>query len=132
MPGPNVIISFCRMRCPACRKGFVFVNRSIFPLNKCVDLQNNCRVCRQKLQLESNNGGGINYALTTILFFLNILWYWPIFGLSYKDDSFFHFLLTSTAVVIFVQPWLIRYSRIFFLYFVIRYNRSAPEDSLKQ
>lgn len=69
-----------------------------------------------------NSGGGINYALTMILFFLNILWYWPIFGLSYKDNSIFYFLATSIVVVVFVQPWLTRYSRIIFLYFMVKYK----------
>ena len=127
MPKPNVVISFCRMRCPACRKSFVFVNRSIFPLGKCLNLVDNCKVCGQKLQLESNNGSGINYALTMILFFLNIFWYWPIFGLSYKDNSFFFFLTASVTVVIVVQPWLTRYSRIIFLYFLIKFKNNPNE-----
>lgn len=124
MAKDNLIASFCTMKCPACRKGFVFVNRSIFPLGKCTDITDNCKVCGQKLLLESNNGGGINYALTLILFFLNILWYWPIFGFSYKDDSFFHFLITSIVLVLLVQPWLMRYSRIVFLYFIVKRKTS--------
>ncbi len=76
------------------------------------------------MQLESNNGGGINYALTMILFFLNILWYWPIFGLSYKDNSFLYFIYASTIVVVLVQPWLMRYSRVIFLYFLVKYDKN--------
>lgn len=127
MSKPNVVISFCRMRCPACRKSFVFVNRSIFPIGSCLNLVDNCKVCGQKLQLKSNNGGGINYALTMILFFLNILWYWPIFGLSYKDNSFISFLITSVIVVVIVQPWLMRYSRIIFLYFLIKFRKQPQQ-----
>jgi hypothetical protein len=112
------------MKCPACREGFVFKNKSIFPLGKCVDMLDYCAVCGQRLVLETNNGGGINYALTMILFFLNLLWYWPIFGLSYKDNSFITFLYTSIAVVVLVQPWLMRYSRIIFLYFIVKYKGS--------
>lgn len=124
MPNHNVIVSFCKMKCPACRKGNVFVNRSIFPLSKCLDLVDKCKECGQKMQLESNNGGGINYALTMLLFFLNIFWYWPIFGLSYKDNSFIYFIIVSAGVVIVVQPWLMRYSRMIFLYFLIKYDKN--------
>jgi hypothetical protein len=111
------------MRCPACRKGFLFKNKSVFPLSRCIDMVKRCPVCDQQIDLDKrNSGGGINYALTMILFFLNILWYWPIFGLSYKDNSIFYFLLTSIVVVILIQPWLTRYSRIIFLYFMIKYR----------
>jgi uncharacterized protein (DUF983 family) len=124
MAAMNVASSFCKMHCPKCRKGFIFLNRSIFPLNKCVDIVDNCKSCGEKLQLERNSGGGINYALTMLLFIVNIFWYWPIFGLSYKDNSFFYFLATSTMVVVLIQPWLMRYSRIIFLYFLIQYDDS--------
>jgi len=110
------------MKCPSCRKENVFKNKSIFPLKECLTLKEICKNCGQKLKMKSNNGGGINYALTIILFFLNILWYWPIFGLSYKDNSFIYFVITSIAVVILAQPWLMRYSRIIFLYFIIKYK----------
>lgn len=119
------------MRCPKCRKGFVFSNKSILPLGKCLDLVDNCKVCGQKMQMESNNGGGINYALTMMLFFLNILWYWPIFGMSYKDNSFIYFIFASVAVVVFVQPWLMRYSRMIFLYFLIKFDKESAVQAKK-
>lgn len=75
-----------------------------------------CEVCGQKLVYETNNGPGINYALTVMIFFLNILWYWPIFGISYKDDSVYYFLAASTLVILLVQPWLMRLSRSMYLY----------------
>ena len=55
-----------------------------------------------------------------MIFFLNILWYYPIFGLSYKDYSFYYFLATTTAVVIILQPWLMRLSRIIYLYIYVK------------
>jgi len=122
MAGKNAIVSFCRMKCPACRTGEVFSNRSVFPLSKCLEFTDECKCCGQPLNVSTNSGGGINYALTMLLFFLNIFWYWPLFGLSYKDNSFIYFLFTSISVVVLVQPWLMRYSRIIFLYFIIRYK----------
>ena len=123
MPRPSMLVSFCKMKCPACREGYVFQNKGILPLSGCLDLVKNCTACGQNIQIESNNGGGINYALTMMLFFLNILWYWPIFGISYKDNSFIYFLFSSIFVVILVQPWLMRYSRIIFLYFIVSLQR---------
>lgn len=80
---------------------------------------------------ESNNGAGINYALTVILLFLNLLWYWPIFGLSYMDDSVFYFLGTSITIVLILQPWLMRLSRMIYLYLYVSYGSgpTVPEDT---
>jgi len=100
------------------------MNKSIFPLNKCLALKDECEICGEKMKSESNNGGGINYALSMMLFFLNLLWYWPIFGLSYKDNSVFYYLGTSTLVVLLMQPYLMRLSRMLYLYFYIGFGHS--------
>ena len=76
------------------------------------------------MKSERNNGGGINYALSMLLFFLNLLWYWPIFGLSYKDNSVFYYLGVSTAVVLLAQPYLMRLSRMLYLYLYIGFGHS--------
>lgn len=88
-------------------------------------LKDHCEACGQKLMHERNNGGGINYALTVMLFFLNLLWYWPIFGMSYKDNSIFYYLATSIVVVLLAQPWLMRFSRMLYLYMFIQYGKGA-------
>lgn len=107
------------MKCPECRSGQIFVRRSLFPLKGFLKMHSSCPHCGQQLQGEANNGPGINYVLTTMLLFLNLLWYWPIFGLSYKDNSIFYFLGTSTIVVILLQPVLMRISRVIYLYILI-------------
>lgn len=111
-------------KCPSCRRSSVFVNKSIFPLGKLVELKDECEVCGQKMKSESNNGGGINYALTVLLFFLNLCWYWPIFGISYKDDSIVYYLITSTIIVLLAQPWLMRLSRMVYLYLYVGFGNS--------
>jgi uncharacterized protein (DUF983 family) len=122
---PPLLLGLLRYRCPNCHKGKVFYNKSVFPLNKCLKLNDQCEVCGQKMLFESNNGGGINYALTVMLFMLNICWYWPIFGMSYKDNSIYYYLITSVTVVILVQPWLMRLSRVIYLYIFLAVNKSA-------
>lgn len=94
-------------------------------------MHDHCPRCGQKFKHESNNGAGINYALTIIIFFLNLLWYWPIFGLSYLDNSIFYFMGASVAVVIALQPWLMRLSRMFYLYMFIAYG-SGPNPNTGQ
>jgi len=112
------------MKCPSCRRTHVFVNRSMFPLSKLVELKEECEVCGQKMKSERNNGGGINYALSMVLFFLNLCWYWPIFGLHYDDNSVYYYLISSTVVVLVLQPYLMRLSRMIYLYLYVGFGNS--------
>ena len=121
---PALIPALFTMKCPSCRKSTVFVNKSIFPLDKCLALKDECEICGEKMKSESNNGGGINYALTVMLFMLNICWYWPIFGLSYKDDSVWRYLIASTVIVLLLQPYLMRLSRMIYLYLYVGFGNS--------
>ena len=114
------IIGFCRMKCPVCSEGDVFVNKSIFPLNKCQILVDKCGVCGQSMKHENNKGAGINYALTIFAFFLGIILYGLIFGLSYKDNSFFYCIIAGVAMAIALQPWLMRISKLAYLYIFIK------------
>ncbi len=111
-----------KMKCPNCRIGKAFVNDSVFPLSKTLRLVNYCSVCGQKMVNETNNGPGINYAFTVILFFLNLVWYVPIFGIDYYDDGIYYFMAASTAVIILLQPWMLRYSRMVYLYLSVPYQ----------
>lgn len=88
-------------------------------------MKQNCPECGQKLVYERNNGAGINYALTTMLFFLNLAWYWPVFGLSYNDNSVEQFLAVSILIAILAQPWLMRLGRMIYLYLFIQFGRGA-------
>ncbi len=134
---PFALTAMFTMKCPSCRKSNVFVNKSMFPLEKLVVLKDECEVCGERLKSEKNNGGGINYALTMILFFLNLLWYWPVFGLSYKDEpgvlgganSIFYYLVISTAIVLLAQPYLMRLSRMMYLYLYIGFGHSKRVDT---
>ena len=122
---PALLPALFTMKCPSCRKSCVFINKSIFPLGQLVLLKDKCEICGQKMKSERNNGGGINYALTMILFILNLLWYWPIFGLSYQDNSMYYYLIASTLVVLLAQPFLMRLSRIIYLYLYVNFGDSS-------
>jgi uncharacterized protein (DUF983 family) len=121
---PLLIPALVRMKCPNCRRGDIFT-QSTFPLKGNLHLHEHCPHCGMKMVKESNNGFGINYVLTVLTIILNILWYWPIFGISYMDNSIFYFLATSVTVTILLQPWYLRLSRTLFLYFSVGY-RSKP------
>ena len=121
---PPLLPALLTCKCPSCRKSIVFVHKGIFPLGELVLLKDNCEICGQKMKSERNNGGGINYALTVVLFILNLGWYWPVFGMSYKDNSMYYYLISSTVVVILAQPYLMRLSRVIYLYLYVGFGNS--------
>ncbi|MBX2905743.1 MAG: DUF983 domain-containing protein [Taibaiella sp.] len=121
---PGMLAALFTMKCPSCRKESVFVNKSVFPLGQLVELKDECSVCGQRFKSERNNGGGINYALTVLLFFLNLCWYWPVFGLSYEDNSVWQYLIVSTIIVLIAQPYLMRLSRMIYLYLYVGFGNS--------
>lgn len=110
--------SLFRAKCPKCRKGNIFRNKSVFPLKECLEIEEYCSVCKQKVRIESNYGQGMNFVFIFIVFFINLLWYWPAFGLSLLDNSIYYYLAVTILMIIMLQPWIMRLSRVLFLYLV--------------
>jgi hypothetical protein len=129
---PALLPSILKMKCPNCRKGDMFCNKSIFPLKDILKMPERCTVCGQKMEIEVGfyyGTGYVSYALSVGLFFFNLVWYWGIFGLSYKDNSIFYYLITSVTIVILLQPWLMRISRVLYLYMFVKYGKGTVMKS---
>lgn len=122
---PLLVTSLLKEKCPRCRKGNIFVNKQIFPFKDCLKTADYCDICRQKIRMENNHGQGMNFVFIFIIFFLNLLWYQPIIGLSFKDNSIYYYIAVSAIMVLVLQPWLMRLSRVLFLYLVIKYDKEA-------
>lgn len=122
---PGRLSSILTMKCPKCRKGHMFSNKSVFPLNQMLDMPEQCPVCGQKFELEVGfyyGTGYVSYALSIALFFINFIWYYLIFGISLEDNSIYYYLISSTAIVIILQPWLMRISRVLYLNLFVKYG----------
>lgn len=125
---PALLPSILKMNCPNCRKGKMFTNKSIFPLPRMLQMPDHCPVCGQKMEIEPGfyyGTGYVSYGLSVGLFMFNLVWYWLLFGISYKDNSIFYYLITSIIIVILLQPWIMRYSRVLYLYMFVKYGKGA-------
>ena len=125
---PAVLPSILKMKCPNCRKGNMFTKKSIFPLKDLLKMPEECSVCGQKMELEVGfyyGTGYVSYALSVALFVFNFVWYYIFFGITYKDNSIFEYLITSISIIILAQPWLMRYSRVLYLYMFVKYGKGA-------
>lgn len=121
----NMVQGLAGSKCPRCRQGNIFVQKSVFPLSKCLAIEENCAACGQKIKVENNYGQGMNFVFIFAIFILTLCVYWPVFGISYKDNSVFYYLSAAAVLSLILQPWLMRFSRVLFLYLVISYDKNA-------
>jgi len=110
----------------------MFTNPSLFPLSRLLEMPERCTVCGQKMELEVGfyyGTGYVSYALTVALLAACFVAYWIIFGLSYMDNSIFYALGASVAIAILLQPWLMRISRVLYLYMFVKYGKGNTMKS---
>ena len=129
---PALLPAIFSMKCPNCRKGHMFCNKSIFPLKDLLKMPERGTECGQNMELDVGfyyGTGYVSYALTLVFLSGVFFTYWGIFGISYKDNSVFYALGWSIAVVLLLQPWLMRMSRVLYLYMFVRYGRGTTWKS---
>lgn len=124
----NIIQGLACSKCPRCRQGDIFLQRSVFPLRHCLSVTGNCAVCGQKIKVEHNYGQGMNFVFIFAIFILTLCIYWPLFGISYKDNSIFCYLAVAAVLSLALQPWLMRFSRVLFLYLVVPFDAQAAKQ----
>jgi hypothetical protein len=110
----------------------MFTHKSIFPLSHMLDMPERCEICGQKMELEVGfyyGTGYVSYGLSVAILGAVFVAYWAIFGLSYLDYSIFYALGASIAVVLLLQPWLMRISRVLYLYGFVKYGKGTRATS---
>ncbi len=84
-----------------------------------------CNVCGQPFELEPGfyyGTGYVSYGLSiAYLVFTFVLWK-IIIGMSIDDNRFFWWMGFSIASLVLLQPWLMRLSRVMYLYFFVKYD----------
>ena len=99
-------------------------------------MHEHCPVCRQKFDLEVGfwyGTGYVSYLLVVLMSGLTFLLWWVTIGISADDNRIFYWLVANTVLIILLQPWLMRISRVIYIYFFVNYNEnyeSAPTVEL--
>lgn len=110
----------------------MFCTPRIFPLKDLLKMPDRCSVCGQKMELEVGfyyGTGYVSYAVTVLLLGICFVLYALIFGLSYTDNSMFYALGLSVGIVLSLQPWLMRLSRVLYLNMFVKYGKGAVMKS---
>jgi hypothetical protein len=138
IPTPNFIWSILGMKCPRCRRGPMFTNNNPYKsvkLSHIFDMPEKCPECRQRYDLEQGfwyGTGYVSYALAVALSVSTFVAWWVLIGISTDDNRIFWWLGFNALLLIVVQPWLMRLSRVIYLYFFVGYDSNYKENKPKE
>jgi hypothetical protein len=127
-PKPNFLWSILTSRCPRCRRGPMFKDSNPYKklrLKHIFDMYDHCPVCRQKFDLEVGfwyGTGYVSYFLVVLLSAVTFVAWWLLIGISVDDNRVVYWLIANAVLIVILQPWLMRLSRVVYIYFFIRYN----------
>lgn len=124
---PNKLVSMAKQKCPNCRKGGMYTNKRIFPLSKMMDMPEYCPNCGQKYEIELGfwyGTGYVSYGISVGLFFATAVLFAIFYGFSYKNNSIFIFLGLAIGLMVLLQPFIMRYSRVIWLSVFVKYQSS--------
>jgi len=124
------------MKCPRCRRGPMFKDSNAyrkFKLSHIFDMPETCPECGQRYDLEQGfwyGTGYVSYALAVALSVSSFVAWWVLIGVSTEDNRIFWWLGFNALLLILLQPWLMRLSRVIYLYFFVsydgQYKKTAP------
>lgn len=135
MPKPNTLWSVFSMKCPRCRRGSMFKNNNTYKslkLSHTFDMYDECPHCLQKYELETGfwyGTGYVSYALTVALSVATFIAWWVIIGVSINDNRIFYWLGFNILLIVLLQPWLMRLSRVVYLYLFVKYDKNYKTNS---
>lgn len=127
----SLLSAILGMKCPNCREGNMFLNKSIFPLKNMMEMPKTCPVCQQKMELELGfyyGTGYVSYGLSVAVAIFNFIWYALLVGFSWKDNSVYWYLGITFGMLILIQPWMMRLSRVLYLNMFVKYQSKEQKD----
>lgn len=133
-PKPNFLWSILTMRCPRCRRGKMFTHKNPYKklkLKHILDMPDQCPVCNQKYDLEVGfwyGTGYVSYVLALLLSAVTFITWWFFIGISFEDNRVFYWLGLNAFMLVFLQPWLMRLSRVVYIYFFVKYDYDYEQN----
>lgn len=88
-------------------------------------MHDDCPVCGQRTELEIGfwyGTGYVSYVLAVMFSIFNLIWYWLLFGITWRDDSVLHWLIVNGIILTLSMPLLMRLSRTLYLTFYVSHE----------
>lgn len=111
----------------------MFKTRNPYVFKSTLEMYEVCPVCGINFEPELGfyfGTGYVSYGLSVAFTVASFLFTLVVFGLSIKDNSLFYWLGTNIALLIIVQPMIMRLSRVIWLSFFTKYGsqKLAPTN----
>ena len=93
-----------------------------------------CPECGQPYELEVGfwyGTGFVSYGLSIALTVVSFVAWYIFIGMSVRDNRFFWWMGINIGLLIVLQPWLMRLSRVIYLYFFVKYDPNYKHTSVK-
>lgn len=122
---PSYLKSILAHKCPRCRTGQMFICKNSYDLRNFMKMPIQCPACGQHLELESGFYYGtsyVSYALSVLFSAVTFVAWWVIIGLSTTDNRLFWWMGINVILLLLIQPYLMRFSRVLWLSFFVSYN----------
>ncbi len=122
---PGYLWSILTMKCPRCRKGPMFTNNNPWNLSKVFSMPRKCSECGQQFELEVGfwyGTGYVSYALSVAFCVASFTAWYVLIGMSTEDNRVFWWMGINIFLLVILQPWLMRISRVIYLYFFVKYD----------
>ena len=135
MEKPNYMWSMLTMKCPRCRRGHMFKDSNPWRLRHTMKMPEKCPECGQPFELEVGfwyGTGYVSYALSLVLSAVTFVAWCVLVGISTHDYRFFLWMGLNAVFLVVMQPWLMRLSRVIYLYFFVRYDEDYRHSKPKQ
>jgi hypothetical protein len=132
---PNYLWSLFTMKCPRCRRGHMFSQPNAWKLKETLKMPAKCPECSQLFELEVGFWYGTGYVSYVLSFALSVATFtawWVLIGMSTQDSRFFYWMGFNAVLLVVLQPWLMRLSRVVYLYFFVRYDPNYKNTETKQ
>jgi uncharacterized protein (DUF983 family) len=131
MAKPSLIFSVFSLKCPRCRRGDLFITKNPYLLRRVLEMRRNCPHCGQKTELEPGfwfGTGYVSYGLSVAISAFNLVWFWITFGITWKNNSILWYLGVNALILVLLQPWLMRFSRILYLSMFVKYDPDVERN----
>ena len=98
-------------------------------------MHESCDVCHQKYEMEQGfwyGTGYVSYALAVAISTSTFVAWWVLIGISSEDNRILWWLGINAVLLIILQPWMMRLSRVIYMRFFVSYDEDYASHKPKE
>ncbi len=122
---PGYLLTVLSNKCPRCREGSIYKEKSAYKLGSIVKMNEKCPVCGQPTEIEVGfyyGTGFVSYGLAVAVCVISFVAWLFIFGFSLEDNRFFWWMGCNALLLVVIQPPMMRLSRTLWLSWFVKYD----------